>query len=92
MTSLTAEVIVMNPREVRPVLTALDVLGCEVEELADWVDHESAARWFAATMQTVLSPDEFERKVARAIIMLGGDVVQVGETSAWWAWARALPP
>ncbi|MET4483152.1 hypothetical protein [Bradyrhizobium sp. F1.13.3] len=92
MMSLTAEVIVMEPHEVPGVLAALDTLGCEITELADWVDHESGARWFAATMETVLSPDEFERKLASAIIMGGGDVVQVGETEAWWAWAHALPP
>ena len=74
---LTAEIIFLEPDDVRPAVIELGELGFECEVL-HWTEPCSEATWILARIDTELDANDFGRWVQSLVDGLGGDLVEAG--------------
>jgi hypothetical protein len=79
---MVAEIIFLNPNDMNPAIAELTELDFDVEFLVDWIDDESSAVWIKACVLSELDPSGFFHWIMSVVEPLGGDVVEVGLSSA----------
>ena len=81
MQQLTAEIIFLEPDDVRPAIGEVTERGFECEVL-HWDDPYSEATWVLARLDTELDIDGFWKLVKSIVNGLGGDLVEAGPEDA----------
>jgi len=74
---LTAEIIFLEPDDVRPAVIELGELGFKCEVL-HWTEPHSEATWILARIDTELDAGDFGRWAQSLVDGLGGDLVEAG--------------
>ena len=87
---MMAEIIFLNPTDASAAMIALSELGYELEEMVEWIDDESGARWILAFTRSELDPTGFFESMQALVKPMGGDIVEAGYAPAdLEAWIRA---
>jgi hypothetical protein len=78
MTLMMAEVIFLDPYDVKPAIAELNELGFKAEILEHLIDPYSPAVWIETWGESNLSENQFFHWIIRIVGLLGGDVLEAG--------------
>jgi hypothetical protein len=73
-----AEVMFLNPLDVRPAIAELNELGFKLEVLENLIDPYGPAVWIETWGESNLSEDQFFDWIMSIVEPLGGDVLEAG--------------
>jgi hypothetical protein len=77
MTTMSAEILFLDPADVKPAITELEKHGFGIKVL-DWVDPYGPTVWIMATVETELDTHRFLNWMSDIVEPLRGDVVKAG--------------
>jgi hypothetical protein len=80
MMKMMAEILFLDPCDVKPAIAELSELGFEVEVFDDLIDPYGPTVWIEVTGESGLDEKQFFKWISRFVGPLGGDVVEAG---AW---------